>query len=91
MRGICVIVYFTYAVDIMYVHNIQMVIATICHNYRTEVEEHNLITEQPQIKYRTGSESARNRDPGEYESTVFYRTFVLLIPFYNCGNACMPF
>ena len=22
---------------------------------------------------------------------VFYRTFVRLIPFYSCGNACMPF
>ena len=40
-----------------------------------------------QINYRTGSESARNRDPEEYESTVFYGTFVLLIPFYNCGNS----
>ena len=40
--------------------------------------------------YRTGSESARNRDPEEYEGTVFYRTyFVLLISFYNSGISCM--
>jgi hypothetical protein len=58
------------------------------HNYRTEVEEHKLIIEQPKINCRTGSESARNRDPEEYESTVFYCTFVLLIPLYNCGNSC---
>ena len=32
--------------------------------------------------YRTGSKSARNRDPEENESTVFYSTFVLLILFY---------
>ena len=41
-------------------------------NYRTEKN-----------KYRTGSESARNRGPEEYESTVFYRTFLLLILFYS--------
>jgi hypothetical protein len=38
--------------------------------------------------YRTGSESAGNRDLEEYESTVFYRAFVLLILFYNSGNGC---
>ena len=43
----------------------------------TEVEKHKLIIEQPKLNYRTGSESARNRDPEEYESTVFYSTFVL--------------
>ena len=56
----------------------------------SEVEKHKLIIEQPKLNYRTGSESARNRDPEEYESTVFYRTFVLPIPFYNCGNSCNP-
>ena len=29
------------------------------------------IIEQPKINYGTGSESARNRDLEEYESTVF--------------------
>ena len=53
-----------------------------------EVDVHKLSIEQPNINYRTGSESAQNRDPEESESTVFYRTFVLLIPFYNCGNSC---
>ena len=40
--------------------------------------------------YRTGSESARNRDPEKYEGTVFYRTFVLLISFCNSGPDCNP-
>ena len=32
--------------------------------------------------------SARNRNPEEYKGTVFYRTFVLLAPFYNSGTRC---
>ena len=33
-------------------------------------------------------DSARNRNPEEYKGTVFYRTFVLLAPFYNSGTRC---
>ena len=36
------------------------------------------------------SDSARNRNPEEYKGTVFYRTFVLLAPFYNSGTRCTP-
>ena len=54
-------------------------------NYRTE----KIIIIEQKNNYRTGSESARNRDPEEYEGTVFYRTFVLLIPFYNSGTDCI--
>ena len=32
-------------------------------------------------------DSARNRNPEEYKGTVFYRTFVLLAPFYNILRA----
>ena len=35
-------------------------------------------------------DSARNRNPEEYKGTVFYRTFVLLAPFYNSGTRCRP-
>ena len=35
-------------------------------------------------------DSARNRNPEEYKGTVFYRTFVLLAPFYNSGTRCKP-
>ena len=31
-------------------------------------------------------DSARNRNPEEYKGTVFYRTFVLLAPFYNSAT-----
>ena len=34
-------------------------------------------------------DSARNRNPEEYKGTVFYRTFVLLAPFYNSGTRCV--
>ena len=34
-------------------------------------------------------DSARNRNPEEYKGTVFYRTFVLLAPFYNSGTRCI--
>ena len=34
-------------------------------------------------------DSARNRNPEEYKGTVFYRTFVLLAPFYNSGTTCI--
>ena len=34
-------------------------------------------------------DSARNRNPEEYKGTVFYRTFVLLAPFYYSGTRCM--
>ena len=34
------------------------------------------------------SDSARNRNPEKYKGTVFYRTFVLLAPFYNSGTRC---
>ena len=36
-------------------------------------------------------DSARNRNPEEYKGTVFYRTFVLLAPFYNSGTRCRYF
>ena len=36
-------------------------------------------------------DSARNRNPEEYKGTVFYRTFVLLAPFYNSGTRCILF
>ena len=44
------------------------------------IERGNLIIERIRIR--------RNRDPEEYEGTVFYRTFVLLAPFYNSGTDC---
>ena len=34
-------------------------------------------------------DSARNRNPEEYKGTVFYRTLVLLAPFYNSGTCCI--
>ena len=34
-------------------------------------------------------DSVRNRNPEEYKGTVFYRTFVLLAPFYNSGTRCI--
>ena len=34
-------------------------------------------------------DSARNRNAEEYKGTVFYRTFVLLAPFYNSGTRCI--
>ena len=59
---------------------------------------------QEKFNYRTGKfnyrtdprsiikfpDSARNRNPEEYKGTVFYRTFVLLAPFYNSGTRCIP-
>ena len=53
-----------------------------CQNYRRA----KVVIEQPKFHNRTGSESTRNRGPEENESMAFYRTFVLLIPFYNWGN-----
>jgi len=43
------------------------------------------------FNYRTGKfpDSARNRNPEEYKGTVFYRTFVLLAPFYNSATTCI--
>ena len=34
-------------------------------------------------------DSAPNRNPEEDKGTVFYRTFVLLAPFYNSGTDCI--
>ena len=34
-------------------------------------------------------DSVRNRNPEEYKGTVFYRTFVLLAPFYNSATTCI--
>ena len=34
-------------------------------------------------------DSAPNRNPEEDKGTVFYRTFVLLSPFYNSGTDCI--
>ena len=53
------------------------------------IEQNKIYIEQKKI-YRTASESARTLDPEEYEDMVFYRTFVLLISFYNFGTTCTP-